>query len=90
MIASRSCRASLPLARPVAQRLEGFDGPTLGAKLSNVNRRSFSDKQLAEARAAPALLTHSKSLSHWCVEAKRARTFHGAFHSPFYSPFHSC
>jgi len=67
----------------VAQRLEVFDGATLGAKLSNVNRRSFSDKQMAEARAAPALLTHTGALKQW--SSKKDVTSYGTpndTHSP--------
>jgi hypothetical protein len=38
----------------VAQRLEGFHGPTLGAKLAEKNERSFTEQQLNEAKAMPA------------------------------------
>ncbi|KOO22779.1 muscular protein 20 [Chrysochromulina tobinii] len=38
----------------VAQRLEGFHGPTLGAKLAEKNERSFTEQQLSEAKAMPA------------------------------------
>ena len=40
----------------VAQRIEGFEGPHLGAKLAQRNNRTFSEAQLAEARAMPTKL----------------------------------
>ena len=42
----------------VVQRLESFEGPCLGAKLAERNARSFSEEQLAEARAMPARWTN--------------------------------
>ena len=42
----------------VAQRLEGFNGPTLGAKLAEKNERSFTEQQLNEAKAMPARWTN--------------------------------
>ena len=38
----------------VAQTLPSFEGPHLGARLAKTNARSFSEAQLAEARALPA------------------------------------
>ena len=42
----------------VAQTLEGFRGPHLGARLASKNERHFSEAQLAEARAMPARWTN--------------------------------
>ena len=42
----------------VAQRYDSYDGPALGAKLAQPNKRSFSEAQLAEARAMPARWTN--------------------------------
>jgi len=37
----------------VAQRVPGFAGPVLGAKLAEVHKRDFDEKQLQAAKAAP-------------------------------------
>ena len=37
----------------VTQRMEGWDGPTLGARLSTVAPRHFTSEQMARAKAAP-------------------------------------
>ena len=42
----------------VAQTIDTFRGPQLGAKLAERNARQFSEQQLAEARAAPARWTN--------------------------------
>ena len=42
----------------VAQTVEAFQGPHLGAKLASRNERQFSEQQLAEARAMPARWTN--------------------------------
>lgn len=39
----------------IAQKEEGFNGPSLGARLASRNERHFSEKQLAEAKATPKL-----------------------------------
>lgn len=47
----------------VAQTIDAFRGPHLGAKLAAKNERHFSEAQLAEARAMPARWTNlGKSL----------------------------
>mmetsp|Transcript_5393 Transcript_5393/g.9042 ORF Transcript_5393/g.9042 Transcript_5393/m.9042 type:complete len:158 (-) Transcript_5393:241-714(-) len=40
----------------VAQRVEGFTGPSLGAKLADTNKREFDEEQLRAAKAAPTLI----------------------------------
>ena len=39
-----------------AQRIPGYDGPVLGVKLAEANKRNFTAEQLAQAKAAPTLL----------------------------------
>ena len=34
----------------------GFEGPTLGARVATAKPRTFSDAQMAEARAVPTFL----------------------------------
>ena len=41
----------------IAQLVESFDGPVLGARLASRNERQFSEQQLAEARALPRRLS---------------------------------
>ena len=38
----------------IAQSVNGFSGPHLGAKIATKNERQFTEAQLAEARAMPA------------------------------------
>ena len=40
----------------VAQKVQGFSGPTLGAKLATAHARAFSEEQLNAAKAAPTFL----------------------------------
>ena len=40
----------------IAQRVPGFTGPALGAKLAEKTPRLFSEEQMREAAAAPTLL----------------------------------
>ena len=58
-----------------AQQL-GFEGPTLGAKLATRNERTFSDAQLAEARAMPtrwaSLAGRGKSMESLAAEVAAA------------------
>ena len=42
----------------VAQRIESYDGPVLGAKLAEKNERFFTAEQMAEAKAMPARWTN--------------------------------
>ena len=42
----------------IAQTVDGFDGPTLGARLATKAERHFSEAQLAEARAMPSRWTN--------------------------------
>ena len=39
-----------------AQRLDGWCGPVLGAKMASANPRSFTEEQLSQAKAAPTLM----------------------------------
>ena len=45
----------------VAQTLDGYDKPTLGARLASKNTRHFSERQLAEARAIPTRLRQEQA-----------------------------
>jgi len=40
----------------VAQKVEGFSGPTLGAKLAGANKRNFTEDQLRQSAAAPTFI----------------------------------
>ena len=42
----------------VAQTIDGFEGPHLGAKLASRNERHFTEAQLLEARAMPSRWTN--------------------------------
>ena len=42
----------------VAQTIDGYAGPMLGARLASANKRHFSERQMAEARAMPARWTN--------------------------------
>ena len=53
-------RARLPFARPRRAAHRRLRGPHLGARLSTKNTRTFSQEQLAEARAMP---TKSSAIS---------------------------
>lgn len=53
------------------QKLPGFTGPTLGAKMAEAQRTEFSEKQLGEAAGAiPMFLTQNKKLdaAGWNVD----------------------
>jgi hypothetical protein len=41
-----------------AQTIDGYAGPMLGARLASANKRHFSERQMAEARAMPARWTN--------------------------------
>ena len=53
----------------VSQKVEGFAGPYLGAKLASTNRRSFTEEQLAAGLNAATFLGKG---SHGCVAARHA------------------
>lgn len=49
------------LGRAVQKNVPEFDGPTLGAKIATVNKRTFTDAQIKEAAAAVPILAHGSS-----------------------------
>ena len=63
-------RNLLSLGR-VAQTIGGYDGPTLGAKLATVTKRTFTEAQMAEARAMPARWTNVGKAGTTSLKASR-------------------
>lgn len=49
------------LGRAVQKNVPEFDGPSLGAKIATVNKRTFSAAQMKEAAAAVPILAHGSS-----------------------------